>query len=261
MTKQSPKAAASEASLHQHLSKIFPGCRKFPYWNRVGVVASGTGVYLGNGFVLTAGHVGPGHFVQKGGRLYPLVPNSARVYANSDGSLTDLCVFKVVIPKNSPLSRAEQLPVQLENLAPNTDILMIGAGYARGKRSVQWIDDQQVRWGMNKTDHVGHVPFQDNQSRTKGFLTGFGQGPMGCQGAPGDSGGAVFHYDYKTAQWKLSGLIIASTSHPDAGYTKLEDRTFIASLEPMRAPPVNPQPQQFSMVPKRQNRTMLAAAR
>ena len=79
-----------------------PGQSGITGWNYVGIVAGGggaaSGVYLRNGWVLTAGHVGPGNFTLGSGQ-YTVVPNTASTGFTwtFDGTVytADLTIFQV----------------------------------------------------------------------------------------------------------------------------------------------------------------------
>ncbi|MGY8803297.1 MAG: hypothetical protein ACKVK6_03580, partial [bacterium] len=65
-----------------------------PGWSNIGS-RNGLGVvYLRNGWVITANHVGAGDILL-GGSLYTLVPGSAVQLENGDGTMADLVVFGI----------------------------------------------------------------------------------------------------------------------------------------------------------------------
>ncbi|HME71647.1 MAG TPA: hypothetical protein VKM54_17515, partial [Myxococcota bacterium] len=68
--------------------------RDDPGWANVGTVSGLTGICLGNGWMLTASHVGAGPVVL-GGRTFSAVPDSTVQLQNQDGSLADLIVFRI----------------------------------------------------------------------------------------------------------------------------------------------------------------------
>src|SRR5271170_6434745 len=54
-------------------------------WNYVGSIGSASAVYLSNGWVITAAHVGAGNFVL-GSTTYNMVPGSVRPISNTNSS-------------------------------------------------------------------------------------------------------------------------------------------------------------------------------
>ena len=65
-----------------------------PGWDYVGVRGGLTAIYLGDGWVLTANHVGAGD-LDLGGTLYPALPGTEVRLTNGDGSFADLLVFAI----------------------------------------------------------------------------------------------------------------------------------------------------------------------
>src|SRR5258705_11595049 len=65
-----------------------------PVLQNLGVRGGLSAIYLGNGVVLTANHVGAGDVTFEG-TVYPYVPGSAIQLANPDGSYADLLMFEV----------------------------------------------------------------------------------------------------------------------------------------------------------------------
>jgi len=62
-------------------------------WNYVGQVNGASGVYLGNGWVLTAAHVGMGNFILSG-NTYEAVAGSSHSISNSNGTV-DVVLFQI----------------------------------------------------------------------------------------------------------------------------------------------------------------------
>src|SRR5262245_15420961 len=65
-----------------------------PGWNYVARVGGLNGVYLGNGWVITANHVTTANSLING-VWYPVVPGSEVRLQNSDLTLADLKVFRI----------------------------------------------------------------------------------------------------------------------------------------------------------------------
>ena len=93
-----------------------------PGWSYVGTRGSLTAVYLGDGWVLTANHVGAGD-VTLGGVVYPYVPGTAVRLRNGPGSFADLLVFAIAPYPVMPL-----LPIATTKPQLGTDLILIGNG-------------------------------------------------------------------------------------------------------------------------------------
>src|SRR5436190_13563353 len=70
---------------------------RFPYWEHVGMVGMGSGVYLGSGWVLTSAHVGCYPFKMGDGSYYPPHYPTWRILRNPDGSKSDVAIFRVKV--------------------------------------------------------------------------------------------------------------------------------------------------------------------
>lgn len=212
---------------------LTPTYSTFPYWNYIGLLNAGTGVYLDNGWVLTANHVGAGN-ITLNGQLYTYnssVP-TVRLYDPLQPSVyTDLLLFKLTTqPRLAPMQIGQDEPTISQN------VLMAGAGYARAASSTTWdvntstnpwtwttpatkpnLPDftgyltqspRAVRWGTNRvsdaTDRVmlGATPVYlfGTQFNTTGTA-------YEAQAVDGDSGGGVWVLN--GSQWELAGTIVS----------------------------------------------------
>ncbi len=98
-----------------------------PGWSHVGIRGGASAVYLGEGWVLSAGHMGPGA-VTLGGVSYPAVADSAVPLRNADGSLADLVLFR--IEGDPGLAR---LRIAERGFEGGTSAVLIGHGRDRGE--------------------------------------------------------------------------------------------------------------------------------
>ncbi len=181
-----------------------------PGWAYVGRVAGPSGIYLGNGWMLTANHVTVSD-PEIEGVVYPVVPGTTVQLHNPDSSLADLKVFRIDPSPNLPL-----LPIRTTTPPNNTNLTFIGVGRARGA-ATSWMGVSGYfwslfggkRWGTNKVTGTGTA------SGTFAFSASFTQIPGGgsttyeAMGADGDSGGATFVKNTSTNQWELAGVMIA----------------------------------------------------
>lgn len=208
-----------------------------PGWNRVGKVGTGagSGVYLGQGWVLTASHVGAGDFTVNG-QTYLAKQGSLERLKNADDSLTDLIVYEL---QTSPTLG----DVRISSTRPTASSLvtMIGYGLEQQPEMLFWDatwgvlpspsgasyygyalgGDYTKQWGENVL-----LPFSAQQPNENGlvdsgsgavssFATQFvdaGVDSTYAQAVPGDSGGAVF---YKNGSlWELAGIMHATSTRP-----------------------------------------------
>jgi len=172
-------------------------------WDYVGTVNGASGVYLGNGWVLTAGHVGAGTFTLDG-TSYDLMAGTGTVEGFSSGAATaDLTAFKLATsPDLPPLAIATTLPLPLSNNQSGSKIVMIG--YGGGAES----------WGFDTVTGTGDpISVDDATYLSKDFETAYGKTTDGTHSAtddavliPGDSGGGDFVYNSATGKWMLAGI-------------------------------------------------------
>jgi hypothetical protein len=167
-------------------------------------------VYLGNGWVLTANHVGAGQ-VLLAGVTYDWISGSSHQLQNPDSTYADLLVFRIVGEPNVPT-----IPIRASAPGMNNNITLIGYGFDRGS-AITWSGYQgwnwntsakHMRWGTNRVGATG----QDvtiGATKTRSFASSF-TGPSGgttheAQGVVGDSGGGVFLKNGTV--WELAGTI------------------------------------------------------
>lgn len=207
----------------------------FPYWNYVGLVNGGTGVYLDNGWVLTANHVGAGNISLNGQTYYrdTAVP-TVRLYDPDQPSLyADLLLFKLT----QHLSLA---PMRIAASEPQLgqDVLLIGGGYARAATSTTWdvntsiqpwtwstpatnpsLQDitgyltqspRAVRWGDNRVSDRT-VRYNPGARPVYRFATQFNSTGTAyeSQAVDGDSGGGV--WTLSAGNWELLGVMLSVT--------------------------------------------------
>src|SRR5208283_194918 len=175
-----------------------------PGWANVGTIGGLTGTYLGNGWMLTAGHVGAGPVVL-GGRRFSAVPDSTVQLRNQDGSLADLIVFRIQGAPHLP-----RLRVAAATPKVGTPVVLIGNGRDRGA-PLLWSGHEGFDWGTPSAMRWGTNTVFKNAVRgnsTDAFVTQFrkdGATPYEAQAAVGDSGGAVFVK--VRGKWRLAGVL------------------------------------------------------
>jgi hypothetical protein len=240
-----------------------------PGWANVGVLGIGTGVYLGNDWVLTTKQVGGGSIVLNGG-TYAMLAGSGTQLTNGGSpgktALTNLYLFRLATT-----------PVGLGSVAiasssgTGVAVTMIGAGLDRGAftqwnintAATPWIwtevpsggnaagyqtlSTREMRWGTNTVDSVGGW-IASEYGDTNFVSTTFsyvGSDSTEAQAAYGDFGGGVFHKNGST--WELSGLMVGVagfSGQPDPDENAVfGDTTFVADLSFYR-------PQIMAIVPE-----------
>jgi len=170
-------------------------------WNYVGTVNDGSGVYLGNNWVITAGHVGAGPFTLNG-TSYEMAPGSAQVITDSLGT-ADLTLFQLTLAPNLPaLTIATNPPFSLSWHDPGSQVAMIG--YGSGSET----------WGLNTVTAANvTVEVIGYSYETTDFQTAYGTTSDGNQSVTnnavligGDSGGGDFIYNSAAGTWTLAGI-------------------------------------------------------
>jgi hypothetical protein len=176
-------------------------------WNYVGMVAGGggsaSGVYLGNNWVVTAGHVGAATFTLAG-NAYSIVPSSSR--AITDANCTaDITLFQIVTAPNLPsLSIATSAPQSLSASQNGSQVAMIGFGDG-GSRTTE-------AWGVNTVTQANE-PYSVGGFHSTDFESDFGTITAGANSATndyylviGDSGGGDFVFNSSLGEWQLAGI-------------------------------------------------------
>jgi hypothetical protein len=223
-----------------------------PGFANVGIRGSGSAVYLGDGWVLTAAHVGAG-WTWFNGVDYNAVPNSAVQLPNPPGQAftpdTDLLMYQISGTPNLP-----SVTIASDPPTVGSQVTMIGNGRDRVAQEAYWTSSwissstpstyagyiwaatNDVRWGTNVISSVG-VPEGIGVNSETAFATQFtGNTLYDAQGSPGDSGGAVFHQD-GSGQWTLTGIMFTVNylvGQPE-GTSVVGDTTYSADLSIYRS--------------------------
>jgi hypothetical protein len=197
-----------------------------PGWANVGELNGDSCVYLGNGWVLTASHVGMGS-VWLGSSYYaPVTDSYTRLYEPSNpAQLVDLAMFQLQTMPTG-LSAVTVSSTEPDTNA-NSQIVAIGNGRDRaasetfwdsswnvvsgpvlgGYAGYYWASSSSKRWGTNNL--LREVSVNDGSGITDAWKTLFNSnaGDSEMQAAPGDSGGGVFYKRGDT--WELTGIMLA----------------------------------------------------
>ena len=189
-----------------------------PNWDYTGTRSGLSAVYLGDGWVITAAHVGAGT-TTLGGVSYPSVFASTVRLQNGDGSDADLVVFAI-----DPYPMTPLLPIAASAPAIGAELILAGNGRKRGVVTswdpngppppgpilgYEWGSGKTLRWGTNHLDDFPPSKVLDTWS----FATRFDAAGSHheSQAALGDSGGAVFAFD--GVGWVLAGILFATGNY------------------------------------------------
>jgi hypothetical protein len=206
----------------------------FGWWTHVGRVGDGSAIYLDNGWVLTANHVGAGTF-HLHGQSYSRDQSVTPIQlTNPNNSASELLLFKLNQKLPLPaMTIADQPPITGDT------VLILSEGRIQEPSSTTWsvntttspwswttppnhptrpritgyltTEDRALRWGLNElindTSFVSLGPVG-----VWGFDTRFDSDglPYEAQPVKGDSGGGVFVQ--VDGGWALTGMITAITT-------------------------------------------------
>lgn len=239
------KAVSLDRGLHglnEVLDREFADLAPFAFWQHVGMIGMGSGIYLGQGRVLTSAHVGCYPFRLQDGSRYEPDYASWRILKNADGSKSDLAVFRIRVPKSSALARLASLPLA-ERRPNDAPILLLGTGFTQGKEPIALKTQgrslgilgyriqprRSHAWCLNRgSQPLDSLVATGRNFITQCFTTRFERSPFAGQATDGDSGGAAFCYNTELGRWELAGCIVA-VSQPAASVT-FGCRTFLSDL-------------------------------
>ena len=197
-----------------------------PGWANVGTVNGASCVYLGNGWVITASHVGTGQVTFGSASYDALAGSYTRLYEPSNPlQATDLCMFKL---QTDPVGLSA-VTITSTALASGSSIDAIGYGMNRattetfwdnnwnvvgsnffgGYAGYAWVGGNTKRWGTNSITHAWGTSVDDHYGVTDVWETAFNSssGDSEMEAATGDSGGGVFYKRGST--WELTGIMLA----------------------------------------------------
>ena len=178
-------------------------------WDYVGTVGAGSGVYLGDGWVLTVAHVGAGNITLDSG-TYDVDPNSIHyiyndgtdtsVYSGLAGQQADLVLYQVYNPNpGGALPNLPNLNLTLTQPTGPAAVAMLGYGGSNGPGLESW--------GYNTVTATNVITPLDSYE-TIDFTTQNGHffpgGFNKAQVVSGDSGGGDFILNGNS--WELVGL-------------------------------------------------------
>lgn len=170
-------------------------------WNYVGqmTVGGASGVYLGNGWVLTAAHVGASNFTLNG-TTYTAISGSAQNIGTAD-----LTLFQIsTLPSLPSLTLSLAPPVPFSQFQPGSSVAMLGFGGGHGET-----------WGLDTVTQINQTvdlhpsfPYISNDFLTINgtYHDGSATNINSYQLVGGDSGGGDFIFNVGTQTWELAGI-------------------------------------------------------
>ena len=199
-----------------------------------------TGIYLGNGCILTANHVNPvptGFFIN--GLSYDRDLTFAPLRIIDGADVVDMKLVKI-LPNSTTntLPPLATLPINFSTTDLNLNCTLIGWGVGKGttvtNQGWNWGDDttRAQRWGTNKTlSSTVSAAYSDNtysysyEALETSFKRPFSGSSNVAEITLGDSGSGLFQQI--DAVWKLSGIATVT----------LQGEPFHASTQALYAPP------------------------
>ena len=236
-----------------------------PGWSRVGRVGSfGSGVYVGNGWVLTANHVAAGTFTVDGDTTYSVLPgmgNTKRIRNVADTANIDLYMFRVDVTPGTGLFGLGNLDVASTTPANLSNGTHIGTGEGQAvSTTTYYIDTDPVVWDWRTTDFTDSditravyswdgdtsrdtrwnfqtmldndedIQLYLSEGITEGFLTSFvGANDFGMA-ADNDSGSPIFFKNGSV--WELSGIAhaVGTLNNQPSNTSVVGNTTFFSDL-------------------------------
>jgi len=204
-------------------------------WNYVGSIngsQSGlaSGVYLGNGWVITCAHLGTGSLNFKlNGVTYPYVPGSVHTFTGTatqkvvgTGTTTTTVVNQVdmLIFQVSPAPNLPTLPLRSSDPVENSSkVVMIGYGDGGSLTN--------KTWGYNTINYSpsNYLNLSGSSLWSNDFVTLNGTSAE-YQLVGGDSGGADFIYNSTLSRWELAGLNEGNSPGVFSAFVQLNNSTF-----------------------------------
>lgn len=212
----------------------------FPTFNYVGSVNGSSGVYLGNGYAITASHVGPGTLTltnpngTTSNYLQDTSVATVRLTNTSDGSGTDLFVFKL-----ATTPALANLSIASTHVSTVTSFYLAGDGVDRAAAVTGGYTlgtTQALRFGQSTVDAIGTFSTVDGGGNVFGTQQGFGtlftSVSGSAQAVSHDSGGGVFSTTLTNGANTLQGIILGmnTVTNQPANTAYYGDQTYSADL-------------------------------
>ena len=193
-----------------------------PGWANVGSLNSGTGIYLGNQWAITASHIyhtnispgeSAGPFVLNG---TPYNSTIGQVITNTDNTQADLRLIHLDQDPGLPLLNIRKTDINtLDQVTIISQGVIAGSNYTSDNYTgYYWSTIREKLWGENTIGGITNInnPMNIGDIYTHAFTTMFDENPyfndFEAQAADKDSGGAAFTKNDQQ-QWELAGVILS----------------------------------------------------
>ncbi len=200
-------------------------------WDYVGQVGDASGVYLGSGWVITCGHVGPDDFTLEG-TTYSVIAGSAVSIGTAD-----LTMFQIATSPSLP-------SLTISNSAPNFGKSGVIVGFGNSSGRIK-------SWAKNTLAGTLPTAVIVGPYSTTDFYSTYSSSINPAQLVIGDSGGAFFVRDQTSGSWELAGLNEAyGTSPTDGSYAAsyfVQLSTYKSSIQSVMSAAAVPEPTAFSL--------------
>jgi hypothetical protein len=180
--------------------------------NQDGTISGGaSGTYLGNGWVLTAGHVGAGTFylINGPGAGTYYVTGTPHSISNYNGT-ADLTLFQI---SNPPALPSLIISVNFPNISDPVAMLGYGGGHG-------------LTWGYGMVSETNQLVTPQGYTYVSSdfycfYNSSVTNGTYNSTLVGGDSGGGTFEYNTGTRKWELVGIneAIGSLGEPNMTYS------------------------------------------
>lgn len=196
-----------------------------PWFYNIGLTTGGAScIYLGNGWLITARHVGPSNvtfFNDSAATVHHYVSGSVRLFDD-----LDLIMFRV-----TPVPMLPDMVLNTTTPAVNDEVMMMGRGMTIGTPIVNlevpltaswrnvigyhWRPTFYNSWGVNNLEFSSNFLTTEFNKITRSNE---------ATAAPGDSGGAMFLKQDRgvNAHWALAGVIVTISTNilqePDTSF-------------------------------------------
>lgn len=217
---------------------------EFAFVNNTVMIDQGSGVYLGNGWVLTSTHVGCSSVTFTDGMSFTPDTTSWKVLESHNGNESDIALFRISDWESSEyLAQLPKIRISQESPRKGERVMLAATGYTQsGERKAITVNGekvgthgvylQQKRAYLSGCSTISKIQSElvktDGDLETASFTTRFGRDQGEAQATAGDSGGAVYRFNEVTNEWEAIGIIFA-VSHR-AKFVPHNAKTFVGSL-------------------------------
>jgi len=199
-------------------------------WSSMAIYNGAGAVYLGNGWFITAAHLGTAGTVRFDSIVHSIAGTSWRSVTNQNGTAADIRLFKVANPLAVPEEGS-----RIKASSPGTGSPVTMIGYGRDVSSIltnqyttgSWPRTQthtkvnyyegtasQMKWGTNTVSGFQAAYTNAGFSyESDVFITTLFPGRS--QALDKDSGGGVFVYDSGSGEYLLAGIMIGALRYQD----------------------------------------------